>query len=79
MKTKAQIIESLKKWYGMGADLVTYYDDQIMKCICFRQAAFTSYAQHAIIGENEYAVTPDWGKTDYGINKQLYIQVYYNE
>lgn len=78
MKTKEQIIESIKKWYGMGADKVSIYDDVITKSILYRCDAFTNYSREAICGENPFSVVPhsEWEPNQCRMYK-LSIIIYY--
>lgn len=78
MKTKEQIIESIQKWYGMGAELAPIYDDVVTHCILYRCNAFTNYSREAICGNNPFTIL---SHTEFDQNQcrryRLSIAIYY--
>lgn len=56
MKTKEQIIEDIRKWYGLGAEEVKIQVDKVTKCVMYTTGIWTENSQQAIAGENQYTL-----------------------
>ena len=79
MKTREQILESIREWYGMGAENVSIKEDKTAKSIMIRPGIWTNHSQAAICGDNPYTIvsscegvfpTPRYG---------LLVMIYYEE
>lgn len=56
MKTREEILESIKKWYALGAEDVKIREDKETGCIMLHTRMWTNFSQEAIAGSNQYTV-----------------------
>lgn len=56
MKTRAEILQSIQQWYGMGAEMASIKEDKAAKSIMMRPGMWTNHSQAAICGDNPYTI-----------------------